>query len=140
MFEIIKLVRPTWIIAENVAGHIKLGLDKVLFDLESEGYSARAVVIPACAKNAPHRRDRVWIIANNNSERREGSGKKQIQRQRTIQGGENVRRIEREVRRSDLHTPKLCRRGNGVSERLDAIGNAIVPQVAYEIMKAMLVL
>lgn len=76
MLEIIKQKRPKFIVAENVAGHITLGLDNVLFDLESEGYSARAVVLPASSVNAHHRRDRVWVIAqdtqedsNSNSER-----------------------------------------------------------------------
>ncbi len=64
MFEIIKQVRPSWVLAENVAGHVKLGLDKVLTDLESEGYAARAVIVPACAVEAPHRRDRVWILGH----------------------------------------------------------------------------
>jgi DNA (cytosine-5)-methyltransferase 1 len=48
---------------ENVAGHINLGLDDVLSDLESVGYAARPFVVPACAVDAPHRRDRVWIVA-----------------------------------------------------------------------------
>lgn len=61
---IVKTNRPSWILCENVAGHITLGLDEVLFDLETEGYTARPLVIPACAVDAAHRRDRVWIIAN----------------------------------------------------------------------------
>ena len=68
MLEIIKQKRPKFIVAENVAGHITLGLDNVLFDLESEGYSARAVVLPASSVNAHHRRDRVWIIAQDELE------------------------------------------------------------------------
>tara|TARA_X000001382_G_scaffold120004_1_gene101233 strand:+ start:313 stop:1614 length:1302 start_codon:yes stop_codon:yes gene_type:complete len=81
MLEIIKQKRPKFIVAENVAGHITLGLDNVLFDLESEGYSARAVVLPASSVNAQHRRDRVWVIAqdtqedsNSNSERSHRKG------------------------------------------------------------------
>ncbi len=81
MLEIIKQKRPKFIVAENVAGHITLGLDNVLFDLESEGYSARAVVLPASSINAHHRRDRVWVIAqdtqedsNSNSERSHRKG------------------------------------------------------------------
>lgn len=46
-------------------GGFSLGLDRVLLDLENEGYTARPVIIPACAVNAPHRRDRVWILATN---------------------------------------------------------------------------
>ncbi|MGO1069668.1 DNA cytosine methyltransferase [Lysobacter sp. CA199] len=54
--------RPAVFLGENVAGLIPLGLDGVLADLEGEGYASRAVVVPACAVNAPHRRDRVWIV------------------------------------------------------------------------------
>jgi DNA (cytosine-5)-methyltransferase 1 len=64
MLRIIQAVRPTWVIGENVAGHITLGLDTVLSDLEGEGYQARCFVIPAVAADAPHRRDRCWIVAH----------------------------------------------------------------------------
>ena len=59
-------LRPAWVIGENVAGHISMGLDDVLSDLERQGYTARSFVIPACATGAPHRRDRVWTIASRN--------------------------------------------------------------------------
>jgi len=61
-------IRPTWCIFENVAGHITMGLDEVLSDLEAEGYAARPFVIPACGVDAPHRRDRVWIVAHTRHE------------------------------------------------------------------------
>ncbi len=64
MFAIIKRCRPSWVVAENVAGHITMGLDSVLSDLESEGYACQAFIIPACAVDAKHRRDRVWVVAN----------------------------------------------------------------------------
>ena len=57
-------IRPAWCIFENVAGHITMGLDEVLSDLETEGYAARPFVIPACGVDAPHRRDRVWIVGH----------------------------------------------------------------------------
>jgi len=68
---ILKIVahkRPTWCVFENVHGHIALGLDQVLADLEAEGYSTRTFVVPACGVNAPHRRDRLWIVAHSNSD------------------------------------------------------------------------
>lgn len=55
-------IRPRWFVGENVAGHITLGLDDVLSDLEGLSYTAQAFVIPACSVNAPHRRDRVFIV------------------------------------------------------------------------------
>jgi len=62
--KIIAHKRPTWCVFENVYGHVSLGLDTVLSDLEAEGYATRAFVVPACSVDAPHRRDRVWIIAS----------------------------------------------------------------------------
>ena len=64
MFRVIQLVKPTYVICENVAGHISMGLDSVLSDLESEGYRTEVFVLPACAVDAKHRRDRVWIMAH----------------------------------------------------------------------------
>jgi DNA (cytosine-5)-methyltransferase 1 len=63
MRRVIALARPAWVVGENVTGLIALALDDVLADLEGLGYAARTFVIPACAVDAPHRRDRVWIIA-----------------------------------------------------------------------------
>ncbi len=68
MFKIIEAVRPRWVIGENVAGHITMGLDNVLSDLEGAGYASRCYVIPAVAADAPHRRDRCWIVAHADSE------------------------------------------------------------------------
>lgn len=61
-------LRPTWVIGENVAGHISMGLDSVLSDLEGKGYACRTFVVPACAIDAPHRRDRCWIIGYSDSD------------------------------------------------------------------------
>ena len=61
-FRLIQEIRSRWVICENVTGLISMGLDQVLSDLESEDYSCQTLIIPACALNAPHRRDRVWII------------------------------------------------------------------------------
>jgi len=60
--QIVAHKRPTWVVLENVYGHIALGLDQVLFDLEAEGYTSRTFVVPACGVNAPHRRDRLFVM------------------------------------------------------------------------------
>lgn len=68
MFRVIQLYQPTWVIAENVRGLVTwndgMVLEQVCADLESENYEVQPLIIPACAVNAPHRRDRVWIVAN----------------------------------------------------------------------------
>ena len=53
-------------LGENVAGIINMALDDVLSDLERIGYATQALVIPACAVDARHRRDRCWIVARHN--------------------------------------------------------------------------
>jgi DNA (cytosine-5)-methyltransferase 1 len=88
IFRIIEAKRPNWIVCENVYGHISMGLDTVLSDLETEGYSCQPFIVPACAVNAPHRRDRIWIVgyAENNGRDgwteaigREGAQNKQVE-------------------------------------------------------------
>lgn len=64
---VIRQSRPRWLVVENVTGFISLALDGVLSDLESAGYSARTVVLPALALNAAHLRRRVWIMAYDTS-------------------------------------------------------------------------
>lgn len=92
MLRAIRQIHPTWVVGENVNGiktmvescqvthmgrtdylfeenHLyreesRFTLDKICADLEAEGYSVQPIVIPACAIGAPHRRDRVWIIAH----------------------------------------------------------------------------
>ena len=65
ILSIVQRKRPSWCVFENVYGHVSMGLDEVLSDLEREAYATRPFIVPACAADAPHRRDRVWIIARN---------------------------------------------------------------------------
>ena len=83
MFRIIKEFKPRWIIAENVRGIINIQ-DGVVFegvhaDLESQGYETQTFNIPAAGVGAPHRRERVWIVANS---------------RRTIRGKQSTRNKE----------------------------------------------
>lgn len=65
-FDLIKAKRPPAVMGEQVAAAVgKSWLDGVFTDLESIGYATGAVIIPACAVNAPHRRDRLWFVADN---------------------------------------------------------------------------
>lgn len=152
---IIAEVRPRLVLAENVYGHVNMGLDQVLSDLEAEGYDAGALVVPACAVDAPHRRDRVWVMAHANGDGEptgpehgdEGCGElgthpnsSSVGRaceDYTIQAGRDT------VVNGSWRSPQPSIRGvdDGLSPdvelRLRALGNAIVPQVAYELLRVM---
>lgn len=69
MLRVIRELRPTWVVGENVPGIINLALDQVLSDLESEGYESQTFLIPACGVDAPHKRFRVAILAHTSRER-----------------------------------------------------------------------
>jgi DNA (cytosine-5)-methyltransferase 1 len=67
MLTTIRILKPTFVVGENVAGLVSMEngktLDRILSDLENEGYQTEQIIIPACAVGAWHRRDRIWIIA-----------------------------------------------------------------------------
>lgn len=67
-FRLVRELRPRWVVGENVAGHVSMGLDAVLADLGGAGYEARAFVFPAAAVGAPHRRERCFIVGHAPSE------------------------------------------------------------------------
>jgi len=62
MYEIVKSKKPTWVIVENVGGFVNVALDDVCLDLEAQGYATQSFIIPACSVEAPHKRDRIWIL------------------------------------------------------------------------------
>lgn len=69
MFRLVQACQPAWVIVENVAGFINLALDDVCADLESADYDTQALVLPACAIGAPHKRERTFLLAHTRRER-----------------------------------------------------------------------
>jgi DNA (cytosine-5)-methyltransferase 1 len=229
MLRAIREIQPTWVVGENVFGLINwsngLVFHEVQADLEAafkdsetyrslkrEGYESFPYVLPACAVNAPHRRDRVWFVAYRDGLR--GTQKHELQQseicqqygkgwttpnpdsdghelrglredrptQGTSEGNQQEReriwdnnrgigeqgiiadtRLQRQAFGQQQATgikqcsswecfptePPVCSRNDGLSERLDGItfpkwrnesikayGNAVVPQVVYQIFKA----
>ena len=82
MLRIIGECQPRWVVGENVRGLVSwsdgLVLETCYSDLENLGYSVQSFIIPACATGAPHRRDRVWIVAHSDDTRR-SDGHGQVQ-------------------------------------------------------------
>uniref|UniRef100_A0A6H1ZED5 DNA (cytosine-5-)-methyltransferase n=1 Tax=viral metagenome TaxID=1070528 RepID=A0A6H1ZED5_9ZZZZ len=185
MLRVIQEFEPTWVVAENVRGllTIESGMvfEQVLTDLEGKGYEVQPLIIPACAINAPHRRDRVWIIAkhtkgkfgdlcgyrsreeaedsrlgkSNQYEDRKNTSDTQSWESRESsksQGWENFSGRNWETNWLEVAT-RFCGVDDGLSarvdglelsksrhriERLKGLGNAIVPQVAIELFKAIM--
>lgn len=198
MRDTIAIFKPRWVIAENVAGLASwndgMVLETVCSDLEKEGYEVQPFIIPASAVGAPHRRDRVWIIAHSGpqlprrSERRgneKGSSDKlggsiktyaSNSKSQGLENGGRKQKISRSGNNSAWNeewpqaAARLCSVDDGISrelagfsrgvkggyrvipggdkgwelitkskwkkEALKGGGNAIVPWVAVQIMKA----
>ena len=79
MLRAIREIQPRWVVGENVLGLVNwsggLVFHEVQADLEAEGYEVQPFLLPAAAVGAPHRRDRIWFVAHNNSIIR-GKGRK----------------------------------------------------------------
>jgi DNA (cytosine-5)-methyltransferase 1 len=93
MFRIIKTFKPKFVIGENVKGLINIQ-DGVVFetvctDLESEGYEVQAFNIPAAGVGAPHRRERIWILATLGNSELNGSSTTKITRSITETSNNN---------------------------------------------------
>ena len=84
MLRVIAELRPRWVVGENVAGIVNMALDTVLSDLENQGYAVQAFVIPACGVDAPHKRERVAIVAWNSN-----SGYGNAWKEREVEKGKN---------------------------------------------------
>jgi DNA (cytosine-5)-methyltransferase 1 len=150
-FRLIKELRPTWVIGENVSGHIKLGLDTVLEDLASEGYSTRTFSISASSIGANHKRERIWIIANSN-------GSKFLEENSSVrsEGTESIRSNIGSICENISNTicneeqegmgrkwwesePRVGRVAHGIPKRVDrlkTLGNSVVPHIPYYIGQA----
>ena len=195
MCRTIKEIQPRWVVGENVRGLTNWNggvvFNEVQVDLETQGYEVLPFLLPACAINAPHRRDRIWFIAycNNKlsnfkkSDNRKWENKEQKSYNRnniwdnigTISKSKNATNtnfngLHKFNSKNEINSNKkrinalydfkqnywgkfptqspICGRNDGIPKELDnitipkwkketikAYGNAIVPQVAYEIFK-----
>ena len=143
MLRAIKEIQPGWVIAENVSGIVS-GKFAKLFEticssMEIEGYEVQPYIIPASAIGAEHQRDRVWIIANAKRCRLSGSGPLLEHKQPTAIKNRQTDRFINFIQRNSV--PYVCDEHNGFSRGLaeaaiHGLGNAVVPQLVYQIFKA----
>ena len=146
LLQIVAQKRPAWCCFENVYGHVSMGLDQVLSDLETQGYASRTFIVPACGVDAPHLRYRVFVVAkdvadtNNKGLQGRLYWGKDTQRQSVngyIRCGGAAHR--QPAQNWWLTEPPVGRVAHGIPKRVDrlkGLGNAIVPQIAMKIGQA----
>lgn len=135
---LVREIRPRWFVGENVPGLLSTIYDNVLLDLEGTGYEVETFLMGADAFGAAHRRQRVWIIAHAAGERMEGMRAARLKISHAldwplvpIRDSDGQWQVE----------PDLWRTANGIPgwmDRLRALGNAVVPQIAEAIGRAIL--
>lgn len=157
MFRVIQELKPRWVVGENVANFVRMELERTLLNLEGEGYETQSFIIPACGVGALHRRERFFVVANAEGAERqrtrhswsrwdgftnhrcyvpdtEGTRfeKWASSRRDAWQGSEPLEGIWESE-------PDVGRVATGIPRRVDrlrALGNAVVPQQIYPIMKS----
>ena len=144
MLRAIVEIQPYWVVGENVPGIINwskgMVFDKVQTNLEAKGYKIIPVLLPACSVGAWHKRERTWFIAYADSFRceRRKQGLRQAQETRYDSPGSPKRTLRNGWFGNCVPTPRIFRGTDGIPEGVDrvkALGNAIVPQVALQIFK-----
>ncbi len=95
MFRVIQETKPTWVIGENVANFVNMGLDDAASDLEAKGYEVQPFIIPACAVEAPHERKRVFILAYSTGTQCVTGAKEQGILRRMSTNGEKLNNLNR---------------------------------------------
>jgi DNA (cytosine-5)-methyltransferase 1 len=147
---VLREIQPRWFVAENVSGLLTTddgnAYEQIMLQLEAEDYSTLTLGMPSCAIGAYHIRERIWIIgrakveSDTDTERRQLGG---LQNTSQTQGSQH--RLELPGNAFRLHWYETISRIhgelNGLSRKLDgrrnaALGNAIVPQLALELFKA----
>ena len=130
LMRVVRLVRPKFIVLENVAAILNNGLGIVLGELAKAGFDCEWACIPASALGACHQRDRWWLVAYPRSEGLQRPNIKEMER--TIWPQSPTRRLNPNWRQYKSE-PVLRRGDDGLSNRIHrtkALGNSIVPQVA----------
>ena len=134
MARIVCEVQPRYVFVENSPMLTSRGLGRVLGDLAKMGFDAKWGVLGADAIGLPHRRERIWVLATNSSNKYvERGGKKEVLGKPRIQSKFYNRVGKDEQGLRSILSPGLCRTHNGLPgqvDRIKAIGNAQVPRVA----------
>lgn len=160
---VVRELRPRYVLVENVRGLRRRGFGDVIGDLADLGYDAEWASIRAADIGAPHRRERVWIVAYPHSDvhgfqgwpESDGSQVEPVEQSPLWDDADGLRDVVADTdaigrprrprvfgpgwgteladSRGWLPEPGMARVANGLPGRVDrvaALGNALVPQIA----------
>jgi len=143
MLRAVRDIKPRWVVAENVYGitspKFEQLFERICTSLEDEGYKVQPYIIPATSVEAEHERYRLWIIAYSDGIGLSGQGAIHGRMQPAKIGNRETSGFVQFFREKSM--PFVCSSHDGLSRRLaeqalHGAGNAIVPQIAFEIYKA----
>lgn len=141
MLRLIEECRPRWVLCENSPNVLRMAFNQIKTYLEAEAYQVgEPFIIPACAVNADHRRDRAWVCAYTDTQQLQRGSEKEVSRVAGLPE-QFTRVFESDRSRRSLSRPGMLRSFNGLSkgvDRIKGLGNAIVPQVAAEILRCII--
>jgi len=132
---VVEDIRPRWVVGEETPDFAKMAVDEFFTSMESRGYSCWAIILPACSIGARHIRQRLWFICHTD-----------------LPGSQGYREYRERPRKRTAWpsvpshlwaepSSRIFRVADGFSNwphrpaRIQAIGNAIVAQLGYEILK-----
>ena len=141
-FSLIQQLRPTSVYGEQVSSAISHGwLDRIYVDMEAEGYAIGAACLPACSIGAPHKRERLFFVADT-----ECAGLQRLEQDNGVSGSERAPHTEPGdpflvIRRAMAGDFSFIRKCDGLlladeRKHIEVYGNAIVPEVASRFIQA----
>jgi DNA (cytosine-5)-methyltransferase 1 len=148
MYRVIREVSPVYVVAENVPGLLTneggVVFEQIYFQLEAAGYEVLPFNIPALAKNANHRRERIWIVAYSANAHRQRLSKTPFHNGSTFTGKSKTVKELTTLEFIETYGRRAEPGAGGVVDglpitldenRIHLMGNAIVWQIAHEIFK-----
>lgn len=133
LLRVVCLVGPRYVVLENVSAIVNFGMSDVLGELAQAGFNAEWSCIRAADLGAKHHRDRWWCVAYAVSDRSKRHLQEAISWKQALQRVQGCRVVAHLRDGPSACTPRLLRGTDGLPFKLDrlrAIGNAVVPQVA----------
>jgi len=141
MLRVIRELAPRWVVAENVPGILRIAGDTVCQDLEREGYDVGIFNFEAAAAGAPHRRARIFFVANANQprlQRRIGGGMQECTSELPARTGDSyVSDADSEFGKPSLERVRYGQLANGCGRDIESRLGGVVNGISFRVDDAL---